>query len=216
MIHQKPLVHDDGLTRCAWAGTDPLYVAYHDEEWGVPEWDSEALFEKLILDGFQAGLSWITILKKREAFRSAFDHFDAQKIARYTPRKVELLMGNAGIVRHRGKIENVITSARAYLEIESKQGFASYIWSFVDGKPIQSNRRAGSEALTQSSWSTQLAKDLRAKGFKFCGPTIIYAFGQAVGMVNDHVTHCHCHAHCLRLGTSSPLTSKQQRKKQRK
>jgi DNA-3-methyladenine glycosylase I len=216
MIHQKPLVHDDGLTRCAWAGTDPLYVAYHDEEWGVPEWDSEALFEKLILDGFQAGLSWITILKKREAFRSAFDHFDAQKIARYTPRKVELLMGNAGIVRHRGKIENVITSARAYLEIESKQGFASYIWSFVDGKPIQSNRRAGSEALTQSPWSTQLAKDLRAKGFKFCGPTIIYAFGQAVGMVNDHVTHCHCHAHCLRLGTSSPLTSKQQRKKQRK
>jgi DNA-3-methyladenine glycosylase I len=201
-LTQKPIRHADGRKRCAWAGLDPLYVAYHDEEWGVPEWDGRALFEKLILDGFQAGLSWITILKKRPAFRAAFDDFNPEKIARYTPRKIEQLMANAGIVRHRGKIENTITSARAYLAIESTQGFAPYIWSFVDGQPQQSNRRAGSPVPTISAWSQALAKDLRSKGFGFCGPTIIYAFGQAVGMVNDHALGCHCHKKCLALSAA--------------
>lgn len=196
----QPITHDDGKMRCGWAGTDPLYVAYHDEEWGVPEWNSDALFEKLILDGFQAGLSWITILKKREAFRAAFDHFDATKMARYTPRKVESLMANAGIVRHRGKIENAIKSAGLYLELDAKIGFANYIWSFVDGMPQQSNRRKGQGVPIQTAWSEKMAKDLRAKGFGFCGPTIVYAFGQAVGMVNDHLMECHCHKKCLALG----------------
>ncbi len=198
------ILHDDGLARCPWPGVDPLYVAYHDEDWGVPEWDSRALFEKLLLDGFQAGLSWITILRKREAFRKAFDGFDPQKIARYTPRKVERLMGDAGIVRNRSKIESAIRSAHVYLEIEAKQGFSNYIWDFVDGRPVQNKLKHMGQMLTESDMSRKLSKDLKTRGFNFCGPTIVYAFAQAVGMINDHLVDCHRHAECAALGLKGP------------
>lgn len=194
------ITHPDGLARCPWPGEDPLYVAYHDTEWGVPETSSRALYEKLVLDGFQAGLSWITILRKREAFRKAFDDFDPHKIARYTPAKVERLMGNAGIVRNRAKIEGAILSARVWIDIESKQGFANYLWDFVDGRPVQGKLRRMGDMPTESDMSRRLSKDLKARGFKFCGPTIVYAFAQAVGMVNDHLTGCHRCAACAQLG----------------
>ncbi len=179
--------------RCAWPGEDPFYQAYHDEEWGVPEYDDRALYEKLILDGFQAGLSWITILRKRENFRRAFDGFHPEKIARYTPAKVEKLLKDEGIIRHRGKIEGAIKSARAYLEVMENEpgGFSGYIWKFVDGKPVQ-NRWDGIKKVPASTpMSEVLSKDLKKRGFTFCGPTIVYAFAQAVGMVNDHMTDCY-------------------------
>jgi DNA-3-methyladenine glycosylase I len=185
--------------RCPWPGTDPLYVAYHDEEWGVPEWDDRALYEKLILDGFQAGLSWITILRKREAFRAAFDGFDPEKIARYAPAKVEALMRNQGIIRNRAKIEAAIASARAYLEIQEGAGFSDYLWSFVDGAPVQNAFRHASEIPAQTELSIRMSKDLKSKGFNFCGPTIIYAFCQATGMVNDHLVSCWRHLECATL-----------------
>jgi len=196
------VLHPDGLARCPWPGEDPLYVAYHDEEWGAPERDSRALYEKLILDGFQAGLSWITILRKRDAFRKAFNGFDPHKIARYTPAKVERLMGDAGIVRNRAKIEGAVLSARAWIEIEGKQGFSNYLWNFVDGRPVQGKLRRMGDMPTQSAMSERLSKDLKARGFKFCGPTIVYAFAQAVGMVNDHLVDCHRCAACAQLGAS--------------
>ena len=189
---------DDKL-RCAWPGADPLYLAYHDEEWGVPERDDRALYEKLILDGFQAGLSWITILRKREAFRAAFDSFDPEKIARYTPKKVEALMQDAGIVRNRAKIEAAILSARAWLKIQEGPGFSNHLWGFVDGAPVQNAFRHSSEIPCQSELSTRLSKDLKRRGFNFCGPTIIYAFCQATGMVNDHLVTCWRHAECAAL-----------------
>lgn len=185
------LVHLDGLSRCPWPGYDPLYVAYHDDEWGRPERNSQALFEKLILDGFQAGLSWITILRKREAFRKAFDGFDPSRVARFDARRVHELMQNDGIVRNRAKIEGAVLSARAWLEIESAQGFSNYLWDFVDGLPVVNNPKSISDVPTQSATSARLSKDLKARGFKFCGPTIVYAFMQAVGMVDDHLVDCH-------------------------
>jgi DNA-3-methyladenine glycosylase I len=195
-----PLVHADGLTRCPWPKLDPLYVRYHDEEWGVPEYDDRALYEKLMLDGFQAGLSWITILRKRENFRQAFDGFEPAKIARYTPRKVEKLMRNAGIVRNRMKIEGAILSARAYLEVMDKEeGFSRLLWSFVDGRPKVNHFRSTSQVPAETSVSRQISKELARRGFKFCGPTIVYAFMQAVGMVNDHVVSCHRHAALAKL-----------------
>lgn len=179
---------------CTWPGTDPIYVAYHDEEWGVPEYDDRALFEKLQLDGFQAGLSWITILKKRDNFRRAFDGFEPEKIARYAPAKVEKLLGDAGIIRHRGKIEATIGNARAYLDIMEERGsFSGYLWDFVDGAPIQTHARRMKDVPAETPLSKALSKDLKKRGFKFCGPTIVYAFMQAVGMVNDHVTSCPRH-----------------------
>ena len=181
------------LQRCPWPGADPLYLAYHDLEWGVPERDDRALFEKLVLDGFQAGLSWITILRKREAFRAAFDGFDPQRIARYNTKKIERLMADAGIVRNRTKIEGAIASARAYLEIEKEQGFSKYLWDFVDGKAIHNNFRHIGEVPAETELSRKIAKDLKARGFKFCGPTIVYAFMQAVGMVDDHLVDCWRH-----------------------
>ena len=184
------LLHGDGRDRCPWATRDPIYVAYHDTEWGVPERDSRALYEKLILDGFQAGLSWITILRKREAFRVAFDGFDPARIARYNAKKVERLMQDAGIVRNRAKIEGAIASARAYLALEEGQGFSKYLWEFVDGRPIRNNFRHIGEVPAETELSRQIAKDLKARGFKFCGPTIVYAFMQAVGMVDDHLVDC--------------------------
>lgn len=192
-------LHDDGKARCPWPGADPLYVAYHDEEWGVPEWDDRALFEKLLLDGFQAGLSWITILRKRPAFRAAFDGFDPAAIARYQPAKIEALMADAGIVRNRAKIESAVTSARAYLAIQEREGFAHYLWNFFDGAPLQSNLTHLGEMPAQTPLSVEISKDLKRRGFNFCGPTIVYAFAQAVGMVNDHLVGCHRHAACAAL-----------------
>jgi DNA-3-methyladenine glycosylase I len=188
--HRAPLLHDDGRHRCPWATRDPLYVAYHDTEWGVPERDSRALYEKLVLDGFQAGLSWITILRKREAFRAAFDDFDPARVARYNGKKVEGLMQDAGIVRNLAKIQGAIASARAYLEIEKEQGFSNYLWDFVDGKPIRNNFRHIGEVPAETELSRKISKDLKARGFKFCGPTIVYALMQAVGMVDDHLIGC--------------------------
>ena len=179
--------------RCSWCGEDPLYVAYHDEEWGVPEWDSRALWEKLILDGFQAGLAWITILRKRDDFRAAFEGFDPTVIANWGESEVERLLQNPGIVRHRGKIEATIGNARAYLEIEEDMGFARYLWGFCDGAPIQNTFRTMDEVPAETPLSKAISKDLRARGFKFCGPTIVYAFMQATGMVNDHITGCFRH-----------------------
>ena len=185
--------HPDGKSRCPWPGVDPLYVAYHDHDWGVPEYEDRALFEKLILDGFQAGLSWITILRKRENFRASFDGFDAEMIARYAPEKIESLVVDAGIIRHRGKIESTVKIARAYLDIQAKQGFANYLWDFTDGRVIQNTPRSMADIKTETEISKRMSKDLKAKGFNFCGPTIIHAFMQAVGMVNDHLVGCFRH-----------------------
>ena len=186
--------HPDGLARCTWPKQDPLYVTYHDEEWGVPEYDDRALFEKLVLDGFQAGLSWITILRKRDNFRRAFDGFEPQKVARYTPRKVEKLMQDAGIVRNRMKIEGTVLSARAYLEVmENGPGFSRLLWDFVDGEPKVNRFRSTSQVPAETALSRRISKELASRGFKFCGPTIVYAFMQATGMVNDHVLSCHRH-----------------------
>lgn len=186
---------------CVWPGTDPLYLSYHDHEWGVPEWDDRALFEKLVLDGFQAGLSWITILRKRDAFRKAFDGFDPAKIARYTDKKLEKLLADPGIVRSRLKCEGAIKNARAYLQImETGPGsFAQYIWGFVDGKPVQNSFRTMKGVPAETPMSQALSKDLKKRGFTFCGPVIVYAFAQAVGMVNDHMTDCDRHAACAAL-----------------
>ena len=189
------------LKRCPWPGTDPLYVAYHDEEWGVPERDDRALYEKLVLDGFQAGLSWITILRKREAFRRAFDGFVPEKIARYSQKKVEALMRDEGIVRNRIKVEGAIQSARAWLKImEQGEGFAPYLWGFVDGRPIDNRYKTIKQIPAETELSLAISKDLKARGFNFCGPTIVYAFMQATGMVNDHLIDCPRHAACARLG----------------
>jgi DNA-3-methyladenine glycosylase I len=189
----------DGLLRCPWPGQDPLYLAYHDEEWGVPEYDDRAMFEKLVLDGFQAGLSWITILRKRPAFRKAFDGFDPKKIARWGEKKKEALMQDAGIVRNRAKIEATVALARITLDLEEKGGLARHLWSFVDGRPIQNARRSLKEMVAESDVSRAIAKDLRARGGNFVGPTIIYAFMQATGMVNDHLVDCCRHEACRAL-----------------
>ena len=181
------------MKRCPWPGEDPLYVAYHDTEWGVPEWDARALFEKLLLDGFQAGLSWITILRKRDNFRRAFDGFDPARIVRYTPAKLERLMNDAGIVRNRAKIEGSVANARAYLTLESESGFAPFLWQFVDGKPKLNRFRRRQQVPAKTPESRAMSKALRARGFTFVGPTICYAFMQAVGMVNDHLTTCFRH-----------------------
>jgi DNA-3-methyladenine glycosylase I len=187
------ILHPDGQSRCWWPGTDPVYVAYHDHEWGVPEYNSRALFEKLILDGFQAGLSWITILRKREGFRKAFASFEPEAIARFTAHDVERLMQNTSIVRNRAKIEGTITSARHWLTMEEKGSFTDFLWNFVEGKPLQPCFETRAEIPTQIPTSLALSKALKAKGFTFCGPTIIYAFMQAVGMTNDHLTGCFRH-----------------------
>ena len=177
--------------RCPWCGTDPVYVAYHDTEWGVPEYDSRALWEKLILDGFQAGLSWITILKKRDNFRAAFDGFDPQIIARYGPRDRERLLQDAGIVRSRAKIDATIGNAQAYLAMaEAGIDFADHLWGFVDGAPIQNRFSSMEDVPAKTPLSEAVSKDLKRRGFKFCGPVIVYAFMQATGLVNDHLLGC--------------------------
>jgi DNA-3-methyladenine glycosylase I len=193
------IVHPDGKKRCPWPGQDPLYLAYHDEEWGVPEHDDRALFEKFILDGFQAGLSWITILRRRESFRRAFDHFDPEKIARYNTKKLAALMQDPGIIRNRAKIEAAISSARAYLALQEHEGFACYLWNFFDGRPIENRFRNHAQIPAATPLSEKISKDLKARGFKFCGPTIVYAFCQATGMVNDHLVGCWRHEACRAL-----------------
>lgn len=200
MSLRPPVLHADGKMRCGWPGVDPLYVAYHDTEWGVPEYDDRALFEKLLFDGFQAGLSWITILRKRDNFRAAFDGFEADRIVRYGPDKIESLMADAGIVRNRMKVEGAVLSARAYLDIMEKQGFSAYLWDFLDGKPIQNSFRGLEEVPAETELARRMSKDLKQRGFKFCGPTIVYAFMQATGMVNDHLVGCFRHAECAALG----------------
>jgi DNA-3-methyladenine glycosylase I len=198
--------HADGKRRCWWPGVDPLYVHYHDTDWGVPEPDGRALFEKLVLDGFQAGLSWITILRKRENFRQAFDGFDAERIVRYDRAKLDSLMQDAGIVRNRAKIEGIVGSARVFLSIEEKEGFARYLWKHVDGKPVQSNLATRAGVPTQTKVSEVISKDLKKQGFAFCGPTIVYAFMQACGLYNDHLTGCFRHAEVAELGRAFTLT----------
>ena len=191
------LKHADGLKRCPWPKEDPLYVAYHDDEWGVPEYDDRALFEKLVLDGFQAGLSWITILRKRDNFRKAFDGFEPAKIARYDARKKDKLMQDAGIVRNKLKIEGAVLSARAYLDaMEKGPGFSALLWGYLDGRPQVNTFRDTKQVPAETELSRKISKELASRGFKFVGPTIVYAFMQAVGMVNDHLVKCHCHSKC--------------------
>jgi DNA-3-methyladenine glycosylase I len=193
----RVLTGPDGLKRCFWCGTDPLYVAYHDEEWGQPVSDDRRLFEKLCLEGFQSGLSWFTILRKRDNFRKAFDGFDFEKVARYNTRKVESLLGDAGIVRHRGKIESTINNARRACELVEETGsIAAHLWSF-EPAPAARPRRITWDALLKmgkTPESTALSKDLKKRGWSFVGPTTVYAAMQAMGMVNDHLETCHARA----------------------
>ena len=189
--------------RCAWRGMagDPLYEAYHDHEWGVPERDSRALWEKLVLDGFQAGLSWITILRKREAFRRAFADFDPQIVAGFGAAERARLMADAGIIRSNAKIDAAISGAKIYLDMRERgEDFADFLWGFTDGRPIANRWEDVSQVPAQTPLAVEVAKALKAKGFKFCGPVIVYAFMQAVGMVNDHLTDCFRHADVERMG----------------
>jgi len=186
--------------RCPWCGTDPIYVEYHDHEWGRPERNPRALFELLILEGFQAGLSWITILRKRDAFRSAFQGFDPDIVASWGEDEVTRLLTNPAIVRHRGKIEGAIRGAQAFLRIEAAQGFSPFLWAFVGGAPIQRRAARMSDVPGQTPQSLAMSKALKAEGFSFVGPTITYAFMQAAGMINDHLTSCPRHAEVAALG----------------
>ncbi|MHA1530278.1 MAG: DNA-3-methyladenine glycosylase I [Alphaproteobacteria bacterium] len=186
--------------RCGWCGTEPIYVAYHDSEWGRPETASRALFEKLVLDGFQAGLSWLTILKKRDNFRAVFEGFDPERIARWGEPEVARALTDAGIVRHRGKIEATIGNARAWLEIEADGGFDRFLWQFVDFTPQHNAWVDMAEIPAETPLSREMSKALKAAGFRFCGPTIVYAFAQAVGMVNDHLVGCPQHEECAAEG----------------
>jgi len=190
------------MQRCGWAGTDPVYMDYHDREWGVPEYDSRALWEKLILDGFQAGLSWITILRKRDNFRRAFAGFDPDEIATWGEAEVARLVANPGIIRHRGKIEAAIANARAWQEVEAREGFDTFMWRYVDGVPLQNRFATQADVPPQTVLSQQVSKDLKKEGFKFCGPTIVYAWMEACGLVNDHIVTCHRHAACAEMGRS--------------
>ena len=201
------LSHPDGLARCPWPKLDPLYVAYHDEEWGVPEYDDRALFEKLMLDGFQAGLSWITILRKRDNFRAAFDDFEPEKIARYTPKKIERLMQRC---RHRAQPRQDRGRGRLGARLARRswrtaRAFRHLLWDHLDGKPKQNTFRSTKQVPAETELSRKISKDLSARGFKFVGPTIVYAFMQAVGMVNDHLVTCHRHAACAKLAQARAM-----------
>ena len=177
--------------RCSWPGDNTLYIDYHDTEWGMPEHDDRALFEKLLMDGFQAGLSWITILRKRENFRAAFDGFEPEKIARYGPEKVEALMQDAGIVRNRVKIEAAVGSAKAFLDLlDSGKSFDTFLWNFTGGKTVRNRWKRWQDIPSETPESDAMSKALKSKGFRFCGPTICYAFMQAMGMVIDHIVTC--------------------------
>ena len=195
----------DGLVRCAWPGAaDPLYTRYHDSEWGVPKTGDRQLFEKLVLEGFQAGLSWITILKKRESFRLAFDQFDAEKIVRYDAVKIESLMADAGIIRNRAKIEATINNAKAYLKLKEEMPLARFLWQFIDFTPVQNQPRSMKDVPPETPVSKAISKALKAKGFQFVGPTTVYAFMQASGFVNDHMVDCHRYQPCALLQRKVP------------
>jgi DNA-3-methyladenine glycosylase I len=188
--------------RCSWSGNDPLYIAYHDEEWGVPVHDDRTLFEFLVLEGAQAGLSWITILRKRDAYRRAFDGFDPATVARYDKRKVRSLLADAGIVRNRAKIESAVKNARAFLDVQAEFGsFDAYQWRFVEGRPLQNRRRTTAQIPARTAESDAMSKDLKSRGFSFVGSTIVYAHMQAVGMVNDHLVDCFRHRAIGKLGS---------------
>ena len=189
----------NNIQRCSWAGNDPLYIAYHDEEWGVPQLDGRALWEMLMLEGFQAGLSWITILRKREAFRGAFKGFDPRTVARFTEADIQRMLQDPGIVRSRAKIEATIEGARIYLAMQSAgEDFSRFAWTFVDGKPIQNI----GPLLSRTPLAEEISKALKKRGFKFVGPTIVYAWMQAVGMVNDHAPDCFRRKAVHRLGAT--------------
>jgi DNA-3-methyladenine glycosylase I len=191
---QDVVIGTDGKPRCGWASADPLYEKYHDREWGRPLRDDRALFELLTLEGCQAGLSWITVLRKREHYRKVYDGFDAAKIARYTPARLEKLLADPGIIRHRGKIEASVGNARAFLAVVEREGsFARYLWAFVGGKPRRNAPRGLAQVPTRTPESDAMSRALQKDGFKFVGSTICYAFMQASGMVDDHVAGCHCH-----------------------
>lgn len=188
------------VQRCPWAGiADADYTRYHDEEWGVPLTRDEALFEKLVLEGFQAGLSWLTILRKRQNFRRAFDGFDAQRIARYRAKDVARLMKNDGIIRNRAKIEATIDNAGAYLRLSERTTLKDFLWGFLEDGPIQNRHRKLSDIPAQTDLSRRISKALKAEGFRFVGPTTVYAFMQSAGIVNDHLVGCHRHAPCAKL-----------------
>lgn len=184
---------NDSVSRCSWCGDDPLYVDYHDNEWGIPCYDDQQLFEMLCLEGAQAGLSWITVLKKREDYRELFDNFDAEKMAKYKTRKIESLLKNPKIIRNKLKVNAFVTNAQAYLAIQEEGSFGDYIWSFVDGEPIINQWKTLADVPVSTPISDSLSKDLKKRGFKFVGSTICYAFMQATGMVNDHLTSCFRH-----------------------
>ena len=178
-------------TRCPWCGEDPLYIAYHDTEWGVPVYDDATLFEFLILETFQAGLSWITILRKRENFRKAFDSFNYKKIAGYDQKKIDSLLKDSGIIRNKLKVKSAVTNAQAFIKIQNEFGsFSNYIWKFVNGKPIKNNLKSMDQADANTPLSDEISKDLKVRGFKFVGSTVVYAHMQATGMVNDHLITC--------------------------
>jgi DNA-3-methyladenine glycosylase I len=187
------------MTRCGWAGSEQIYLDYHDTDWGVPEYDSRALWAKLGLDGFQAGLSGLTILKKRENFRAAFEGFHPNIIATWGDDEVNRLLQDAGIIRHRGKIEATIGNARVWQKIEQREGFDAFLWKYVGGSPLQNHWETQAEVPAFTPLSTQISKDLKKEGFRFCGPTIVYAFKQAVGMVNDHIITCDRHSEVAKL-----------------
>ncbi|HET9235493.1 MAG TPA: DNA-3-methyladenine glycosylase I [Candidatus Eisenbacteria bacterium] len=192
----------NSITRCAWVSADSLYESYHDREWGTPERDDRALFEKLILDGFQAGLSWITILRKRENFRRAFDGFEPETIARYRPVKIEKLMSDGGIIRNRQKIEGTVQNARAYLELRKDERFSDFLWRFTDGKTLVNRFESTKVIPAKTPESEAMSKALMKRGFRFVGPTICYAFMQAIGMVNDHTLDCFRYAELTRAATN--------------
>jgi DNA-3-methyladenine glycosylase I len=185
------------VVRCGWCGTDELYCQYHDDEWGVPVYDDQKMFEFLTLEGAQAGLSWITVLRKREAYRKAFDNFDPVKIARYSEARKAKLLQNPGIIRNRLKIESVVRNARAYLDMQEKgESFSEFLWQFVDGKPKQNRRRTLADIPASTPESDAMSKALKKRGFNFVGTTICYAHMQATGMVNDHLISCHRYNDC--------------------
>jgi DNA-3-methyladenine glycosylase I len=190
----------DQKTRCSWPGlSDPEYTRYHDEEWGVPKTDDRALFEKLVLEGFQSGLSWLTILRKRDNFRKAFHGFDAARIARFTDRDRQRLMADAGIIRNRLKIEATVANAKAYLALAKREGLADFVWNFVGGQPIINAYESASEIPAQTELSKAISKALKKEGFRFVGPTTVYAFMQSIGMINDHLVGCYRHTPCAKL-----------------
>ena len=196
----KPKASAEDLVRCPWGGiADPIYARYHDEEWGVPKADDRALFEKLVLEGFQAGLSWLTILRKRENFRHAFHGFEAKRIAGYGAGDIARLMADPGIVRNRLKVEATIDNARALLALQKRTSLASFLWGFLDGRPQDNHHKSFKTVPAETPSSKAISKALKAEGFRFVGPTTIYAFMQSTGMVNDHLVSCHRHGPCGEL-----------------